>query len=186
MPAGLHARQQLQALSLQTCGWFPTRPCSPPGEHSSRGSQHLHEHSHQETTSWLQSPCVCPLQSQDSHVNTYVLLKPAWGLIYCHSHAASPIDGQCHAGRCLSLHHQHPVPPVPCWGFGVATATSPPRGGNTGWWDMLACHQTSRGHQTPCALPRKGQWYVGCHHTRAMSVTASACGPAMKDGLGQV
>lgn len=58
-----------------------------------------------------------PLKSQDSHVNTCVLLNSAWGLIYCHSHPASPVDGQRHVRRCPSLHHQHPVPPVLCWGL---------------------------------------------------------------------
>lgn len=78
-------------------------------------------------------------------------------------------------------------PPAPCspsalLGFGAAAATFPPRGGNAGWWDTLACHQPSREHQTPRALPREGHWCVGCHHTRAMSVTASACRPAVREG----
>lgn len=64
---------QQHALSPQTCGCFPTEPRCPPGEHS-RGSQQLLGHGDLEITSRLQSPCG-PLQSQESHVNAYMLLQ---------------------------------------------------------------------------------------------------------------
>lgn len=113
---------------------------------------------------------VCPLQSEGSHTDTYVLLKSAWGLIYCHSLPSSPVEGQCRVRRCPSLHHQDPVPPVlscdlssqgrQCWLVGHAGL--PP-----------AFQRTS---DAPCLPQREAPVHWVPPH-QSVSATASACRP---------